>query len=232
MLNGAFGTLSVSTLTVSFSCESLCVTRCPLSLPDIRVSNLLSNVTLQVNVTVVSAVPTDLQLALLTKDDQLPTCVSGQARDDVAIVPVFRGVAVLFEASVATGTNLTFEWTFSDDAAGSQSDEKAWCERRNCSTSTMVGDISTSTMVGDSSTSTMVGDISTSTMVGDSSTSTMVGDISTSTMVGDSSTSTMVGDSSTSTMVGDSSTSTMVGLSSSSTMVDHSSSNTMVGELQ
>ena len=112
-------------------------------------SNLLSNVSLQVNVTVVSAVPSDLQLSLVTEDELLPTCVSGQARDEMTSVSVFRGVPVVFDASVATGANLTFEWTFSDDRAGNESVvDKLWCVGRNCSTSSMVSDCFTCRVQG------------------------------------------------------------------------------------
>lgn len=109
---------------------------------EIEACNLVSRERTGVNVTVQYPVPRDLQLSLLTSPDLQPTCVPGdlQVEDGKRTLSVFCGVPTQFQATVAIGYDILFDWLFSDDNTEiSYKPVDKNCTGRECTTSVQVG---------------------------------------------------------------------------------------------
>ena len=86
---------------------------------DVNVSNGISNLSSGLDLEVIYPEPKDLQLGMLD-DLDLPSCIPDEfnishlLEAEESILAVFVNASVRLEASVAMGTNLTFNFLFED----------------------------------------------------------------------------------------------------------------------
>ena len=86
---------------------------------EVNVSNGISSLSSSLDLEVIYPEPKNLQLGMLN-DLDLPSCIPDEfnishlLEDEEAILAVFVNTSVHLEASVAMGTNLTFNFQFED----------------------------------------------------------------------------------------------------------------------
>lgn len=95
---------------------------------EVTVANAVSMVTAYAGATVAEPPPRDLQLTELSKPSRLPTCSPANLDETQETIQAFRGQALTFKASVSSGNNLAFNWTFS--GADVISSKVTRCQRR------------------------------------------------------------------------------------------------------